>query len=86
MKEAGADRRLPLCMSPIWNDFFFPLVLITSDDLKTLPQGADRVRRRIHHRLGVLFTGLTLAALPITLLYVVLSKQFIPGIAQGAVK
>ncbi|MDX8456524.1 hypothetical protein RFM98_27685 [Mesorhizobium sp. VK9D] len=39
MKEAGADRRLPLCMSSFWNDFFFPLVLITSDDLKTLPQG-----------------------------------------------
>jgi len=24
---------------PIWNDFFFPLVLITCDNLKTLPQG-----------------------------------------------
>ena len=24
---------------PIWNDFFFPLVFVTSDDLKTLPQG-----------------------------------------------
>ncbi|SFO02242.1 raffinose/stachyose/melibiose transport system permease protein [Mesorhizobium sp. NFR06] len=23
----------------IWNDHFFPLVLTTSDDLKTLPQG-----------------------------------------------
>ena len=34
---------------------------------------------------GVLFTGLTLAALPITLLYIVL-KQFISGITQGAVK
>ena len=35
---------------------------------------------------GVLFTGLTLAALPITLLYVVLSKHFIAGITQGAAK
>jgi raffinose/stachyose/melibiose transport system permease protein len=24
---------------PIWNDFFFPLILISSDQLKTLPQG-----------------------------------------------
>jgi raffinose/stachyose/melibiose transport system permease protein len=32
------------------------------------------------------FTGLTPAALPITLLYIVLSKQFISGITQGAVK
>ncbi|WP_245523890.1 hypothetical protein [Mesorhizobium sp. M2D.F.Ca.ET.223.01.1.1] len=24
---------------PIWNDFFLPLVLITPDNLRTLPQG-----------------------------------------------
>ncbi|WP_292073879.1 hypothetical protein [Mesorhizobium sp.] len=51
MKEAGARQRLPLSAFrsrpaalvivaiqnavPIWNDFFFPLVLITSDNLKT---------------------------------------------------
>jgi raffinose/stachyose/melibiose transport system permease protein len=34
----------------------------------------------------VLFAGLTLAALPITLLYVVLSRQFIAGLTSGAVK
>ncbi|WP_245429167.1 hypothetical protein [Mesorhizobium sp. WSM3860] len=53
---------------PIWNDCFFPLVLITSGNLKTLPQEAGGVYRRIHHRRWVLFIGLTLAALPITLL------------------
>ncbi len=71
---------------PIWNDFFFPLVLITSDDLKTLPQGLTVFVGEFTTDWGVLFTGLTLAALPITLLYVVLSKQFISGITQGAVK
>ncbi|WP_246679339.1 hypothetical protein [Mesorhizobium sp. B2-6-2] len=35
---------------------------------------------------GMLFTGLTLAALPISLLYIVLSKQFVSGITQGAVR
>jgi raffinose/stachyose/melibiose transport system permease protein len=71
---------------PIWNDFFFPLVLITSDDLKTLPQGLTVFVGEFTTDWGVLFTGLTLAALPITLVYVVLSKQFISGITQGAVK
>ncbi|MCV3206884.1 carbohydrate ABC transporter permease [Mesorhizobium sp. YC-39] len=71
---------------PIWNDFFFPLVLITSDNLKTLPQGLTVFVGEFTTDWGVLFTGLTLAALPITLLYVVLSKQFISGITQGAVK
>ncbi|WP_292146553.1 hypothetical protein [Mesorhizobium sp.] len=54
MEEAGARQRLPFFASrsrpalvvvairtrfPIWNDFFFPLVLIIFDNLKTLPQG-----------------------------------------------
>ena len=71
---------------PIWNDFFFPLILITSDNLKTLPQGLTVFMGEFVTDWGVLFTGLTLAALPITLLYVLLSKQFIAGITQGAVK
>ena len=71
---------------PIWNDFFFPLVLITSDNLKTLPQGLTVFVGEFTTDWGVLFTGLTLAAPPITLLYIVLSKQFISGITQGAVK
>lgn len=71
---------------PIWNDFFFPLILITSDNLKTLPQGLTVFMGEFVTDWGVMFTGLTLAALPITLLYVVLSKQFIAGLTQGAVK
>jgi raffinose/stachyose/melibiose transport system permease protein len=71
---------------PIWNDFFFPLILITSDNLKTLPQGLTVFMGEFTTDWGVLFTGLTLAALPITLLYVVLSRHFIAGITQGAVK
>jgi raffinose/stachyose/melibiose transport system permease protein len=71
---------------PIWNDFFFPLILITSDDLKTLPQGLTVFIGEFTTDWGVMFTGLTLAALPITLLYIILSKQFIAGITQGAVK
>jgi raffinose/stachyose/melibiose transport system permease protein len=71
---------------PIWNDFFFPLILITSDDLKTLPQGLTVFIGEFTTDWGVMFTGLSVAALPITLLYIVLSKQFIAGITQGAVK
>jgi raffinose/stachyose/melibiose transport system permease protein len=71
---------------PIWNDFFFPLILITSDELKTLPQGLTVFIGEFTTDWGVMFTGLSVAALPIILLYIVLSKQFIAGITQGAVK
>jgi raffinose/stachyose/melibiose transport system permease protein len=71
---------------PIWNDFFFPLVFIQSDRLKTLPQGLTIFMGEYNTDWGVLFAGLTLAALPITVLYMLLSRQFIAGLTQGAVK
>jgi len=71
---------------PIWNDFFFPLVFITSDELKTLPQGLTVFMGEYNTDWGVLFAGLTLAALPITLAYMILSRQFIAGMTQGAIK
>ena len=71
---------------PIWNDFFFPLVFVTTDRLKTLPQGLSVFMGEYNTDWGVLFAGLTLSALPIMLCYVLLSRQFIAGLTQGAVK
>ena len=71
---------------PIWNDFFFPLVFITSERLKTLPQGLTVFMGEYNTDWGVLFSGLSLAALPIIAVYIVLSRQFIEGMTQGAVK
>lgn len=71
---------------PIWNDFFFPLVFVQSDRLKTLPQGLTVFMGEYNTDWGVLFAGLMLAALPITLLYILLSRQFIAGLTSGALK
>lgn len=71
---------------PIWNDFFFPLVFIQNDARKTLPQGLTIFMGEYNTDWGVLFAGLSLATLPITLVYIVLSRYFIAGMTQGAVK
>jgi raffinose/stachyose/melibiose transport system permease protein len=71
---------------PIWNDFFFPLVFIQTDSRKTLPQGLTIFMGEYNTEWGVLFAGLTIAALPITLVYIFLSRQFVAGMTQGAVK
>ena len=88
---------LPLCrpamviagiynLVPIWNDFFFPLVFIQNDNLKTLPQGLTTFIGEFVTDWGVMFAGLTLAAAPITIVYILLSNQFINGMTSGAVK
>lgn len=71
---------------PIWNDFFLPLVFIQSPEKKTLMQGLTVFFGQYASQWGVLFAGLTLAALPLILLYLVLSEQFIKGLTAGAVK
>lgn len=71
---------------PIWNDFFFPLVFITSDARKTLPQGLTVFMGEFNTEWGVLFAGLTMAAMPIMMLYLALSRQVIAGLTQGAGK
>jgi raffinose/stachyose/melibiose transport system permease protein len=71
---------------PIWNDFFFPLVFIQSDAKKTLPQGMTVFFGQYYTDYATLFAGLTLAALPVIVLYAVLSQHFIRGLTAGAVK
>ncbi|WP_105400610.1 carbohydrate ABC transporter permease [Neorhizobium sp. T7_12] len=71
---------------PIWNDFFFPLIFIQKDNLKTLPQGLTTFMGEYTTDWGVLFAGLLLSSAPIIIVYIILSRQFINGMTAGAVK
>jgi raffinose/stachyose/melibiose transport system permease protein len=71
---------------PIWNDFFFPLVFIKSEALKTLPLGMTTFFGQYYTDYAALFAGLTLAALPVIVVYVALSQHFIRGLTAGAIK
>lgn len=71
---------------PVWNDFFFPLVLIQDNALKTLPQGLTVFMGQYSTDWAVLFAGLSIAALPVIAVYIVLSRQFIAGLTAGAIK
>ena len=71
---------------PIWNDFFLPLVLLQSTEKKTIMQGLTIFFGEYSNQWGAIFAGLTLAALPLIVLYLILSEQFIKGLTAGAVK
>lgn len=71
---------------PIWNDFFFPLVFLQSDKLKTLPVGLTSFFGQHSTNWSLLFTGLSIAVVPILILYLFMSKYFIRGMTAGAVK
>ena len=71
---------------PIWNDFFFPLVFIQSDKFKTLPVGLSSFIGQHSTKWDLLFTGLSIAIVPMLLLYLFMSKYFIKGMTAGAIK
>ncbi|MGA2976062.1 MAG: carbohydrate ABC transporter permease [Spirochaetia bacterium] len=71
---------------PIWNDFFFPLVFLQSDRLKTLPVGLTSFFGQHSTDWSLLFTGLSIAILPILVLYLFMAKYFIRGMTAGALK
>ena len=71
---------------PIWNDFFLPLVFLQSPEKKTIMQGLTAFFGEYASQWGIIFAGLTIAALPLVTLYLILSEQFIKGLTAGAVK
>jgi raffinose/stachyose/melibiose transport system permease protein len=71
---------------PIWNDFFFPLVFLQSERWKTLPVGLSSFFGQHSTNWSLIFTSLSIAILPILVLYVFMAKYFIRGMVAGAVK
>jgi len=69
-----------------WNDFFFPLIFITEKAKMTIPVGMLSLFGEHSADWGSLFAGLTLASLPMMILFFIASKQFMEGLTAGAVK
>lgn len=70
----------------IWNDFAFALVFSEGRDLQTVPLGIFAIRSTSQTQWGILIAGLTLAALPMIIVYICLQKYFVEGMNSGAVK
>ena len=73
-------------MLPIWNDLWFPLILAPSDSTKTVTLGAQAFLGQFASDWNAVLAALTLAMVPIVVLYVVFSRQFLGGLTEGAVK
>ncbi|KIL42509.1 sugar ABC transporter permease [Gordoniibacillus kamchatkensis] len=70
----------------VWNDFFFPLIFIQDDAKKTIPVGMMSLFGQYSADWSMLFAGLTLASLPMLILFILASRQFMDGMTAGAVK
>ncbi|MBO4863948.1 MAG: carbohydrate ABC transporter permease [Eubacterium sp.] len=70
-----------------WNNLFTPLVLLTNKDKFTMPIMVSLLRGDIYRtEFGSVYMGLTLTVLPLIIMYLILSKYIIAGVALGGVK
>ncbi|MCC6790761.1 MAG: carbohydrate ABC transporter permease, partial [Thermomicrobiales bacterium] len=69
-----------------WNDFLLPLVVVSSEDLRTLPLGLAFFQGRFASDVPLMAAGATIVALPTIVVYALLQRHFIRGIASGAIK
>ncbi|MBU1176301.1 MAG: carbohydrate ABC transporter permease [Alphaproteobacteria bacterium] len=73
-------------MIPIWNDLWFPLILASSEATKTLTLGSQVFIGQFVTDWNAVLSALSMAILPVMVLYVIFSRQLIRGITSGAVK
>ncbi len=69
-----------------WNDFFGPLVYLSSPNSRTLPIGLMFFKTQYSANWPQLFAASALVAMPITLLYMFVQRFIIKGLVGGAVK
>ncbi|KUF11350.1 carbohydrate ABC transporter permease [Pseudoponticoccus marisrubri] len=73
-------------MIPIWNDLWFPLILAPAEETKTLTLGSQVFIGQFVTDWNAVLSALSMAILPVLVLYVIFSRQLIRGITSGAVK
>jgi raffinose/stachyose/melibiose transport system permease protein len=71
---------------PVWNDFWFPLILIREESSRTIPLGVTLLFGQYQTNWTNILSALSLASLPIIILYLLMASQFIKGLTAGAVK
>ena len=70
-----------------WNNLFLPLILLTKQEKYTMPIMVSLLKGDIYKtEYGAIYMGLTLTVLPLFIVYFLLSKYIIAGVALGGVK
>jgi len=73
-------------MIPIWNDLWFPLILSPGEDTRTVTLGVQQFIGQYTVNWGAVLAALSVAILPVLIMYIIFSKHLIRGITAGAVK
>lgn len=69
-----------------WNDFMWPLIVLTDDTLHTLPVALAGLAREHVQDGELMMAGSVVTVLPVLLLFVALQRHYLAGLMAGSVK
>lgn len=86
MKPAMATQAIFLFVIS-WNNLFIPSMILTTDSKKTLPMFVQILQSYAFKTdYGAVYVGLSVTVLPLFLIYFLLSRYIVAGVALGGVK
>jgi raffinose/stachyose/melibiose transport system permease protein len=75
-----------LTVTGTWNEFMLISVLVSSENLKSLPYGITKFSGSLATDYGKQFAALVIGMAPMIIFYVIFRKQITKGVSAGAVK
>ncbi|CAM3935730.1 carbohydrate ABC transporter permease [Alkalicoccus chagannorensis] len=85
LKPVTASVLIVACVF-IWNDYQFAIFFLQDSAVQTLTVTMDSYFTENQHNLGLVAAAAMIAMLPMALMFLVLQRYFIAGLASGAVK
>ncbi|MBN8428802.1 MAG: carbohydrate ABC transporter permease [Xanthomonadales bacterium] len=69
-----------------WNDFMWPLIVLSDSGLQTLPVALSNLAREHVQDSELMMAGSVLTVLPVLLLFLALQRYYLQGLLLGSVK
>jgi cellobiose transport system permease protein len=69
-----------------WNDFFWPLIVLDPNDSPTVQVALSALASGYYTDYSLMLAGASLAVLPVVGIFILLARQIVGGLMQGAVK
>lgn len=69
-----------------WNDFLWPVYVLFSPEVQTLPAGLSTLQSANAVRYDLLMAGAVIASAPVLLLFVALQRFIVEGVSQSGIK
>jgi len=71
---------------PVWNDLWFPLTVAPGEEARTVTLGMQMFAGQYRNDWSALLAGLSMAMIPVTVLFAIFSRQLVAGLTSGAIK